>query len=103
MTPFGLLRVCSAAALAAGSVAVAMPAAACSVSYNGTRVELIGCADEEHACQARGLPYGTPAFVNCVAALSYNRETEQSMPKRRARALGEPPVNRYEEVTPWRH
>ena len=41
MTPFGLLRVCSAAALAAGSIGVAMPAATdnkCNVRYSATEV-----------------------------------------------------------------
>ena len=62
MTPFGLLRVCSAAALAAGSIGVAMPAAAdnkCNVRYSATEVVFTSCAAEERACEARGFIYGT--------------------------------------------
>src|SRR5512144_228099 len=70
MVPFGLLRVCAAAALAAGSVGVAMPAAACNVRYSATRVVFTSCAAEERACEARGLIYGTIRHAQCVAALA---------------------------------
>jgi hypothetical protein len=83
MTPFGLLRVCSAAALAAGSVGVAMPAAAdnrCNVRYSATGVVFTSCAAEERACEARGLIYGTTTHAQCVAALA----GQQWMPERRA-------------------
>src|SRR5512147_2594671 len=82
MTPFGLLRVCAAAALAAGSVgvAMAMPAAACNVRYSATRVVFTSCAAEERACEARGLIYGTIKHAQCVAALA----GQQWMPERRA-------------------
>ena len=77
MTPFGLLRVCSAAALAAGSVGGAMPAAAdinkCNVSYSATGVVFTSCAAEERACEARGFIYGTTKHAQCVAALAGQR------------------------------
>jgi hypothetical protein len=82
MTPFGLLRVCSAAALAAGSIGVAMPAAAdnkCNVRYSPTEVVFTSCAAEERACEARGFIYGTTKYAQCVAALA-----GQGMPERRA-------------------
>ena len=83
MTPFGLLRVCSAAAFAAGSVGVAMPAAAdinkCNVHYSATEVVFASCAAEERACEARGFIYGTTKHAQCVAALAGQR-----MPERRA-------------------
>jgi hypothetical protein len=69
MTPF-VLRVCSAAALAAGSIGVAMPAVACSVSYRATGVSFTSCAAEERACEARGLIYGTIKHTQCVEALA---------------------------------
>ena len=77
MTPFGLLRVCSVAALAAGSVGGAMPAAAdinkCNVSYGATGVVFTSCAAEERACEARGFIYGTTKHAQCVAALAGQR------------------------------
>ena len=81
MTP-GLLRVCSAAALAAGSVGVTMPAsAACEVRYSAFNVSFIGCAAEERACEAGGYIYGTTGFAQCVAALSGH---VMQVPERRA-------------------
>ena len=61
---------CSAAALATGSVDVAMPTAApCEVGYNSTSLLFSGCAAEEQACEGRGYIYGTIAFAQCVVAL----------------------------------
>src|SRR5512147_1551466 len=86
MTLFGLLRVCSASAFAAGSVGGAMPAAAdinrCNVSYSAARVVFTGCAGEERACEARGFIYGTTQHAQCVAALAGH--PMQMMPERRA-------------------
>jgi hypothetical protein len=85
MTSFGLLRVCSAAVLAAGSIGVAMPAAAdnrCNVRYSATEVVFTSCAAEERACEARGFIYGTTRYAQCVAALAGHGMLE------RRRALG---------------
>src|SRR5512147_259971 len=79
MTSFGMLRVCSTAVLAVGSIGVAMPATACNVSYNATNVVFTNCAAEERACEARGFIYGTIRHARCVAALA-----GQGMPERRA-------------------
>ena len=69
MVPSGLLRVWSAAALTAGSGAVAISAEACDVRYNSSSVSFVGCAAEESACEGGGYIYGTKAFAQCVAAL----------------------------------
>src|SRR5512144_2389694 len=79
MTSFGLLRVCSTAVLAIGSIGVAMPATACNVSYSATDVVFTNCAAEERACEYRGFAYGTIRHAQCVAALAGQR-----MPERRA-------------------
>ncbi len=102
MPPFGLLRVCLVAAVAAGSVGVAMPAAAnnrCHVGYSATGVVFTSCAAEERACEARGFIYGTTEHAGCVDALAGG----QGMPMRRTlgfRPVATPPAGMRQPPRP---